>query len=72
MTTVKWIFVVLFGVGSAGALGMALTAGGIARPPVERTAPAISLRQFPTMVASVGTPRAPDVAAPVAATPCRN
>ena len=67
MTAVKWILVGLFGLGSAGALGMALTTGGTARTPAQRTAPAISLRQFPTMVASVGTPKAPDVAAPVAA-----
>ena len=62
MAAVKWIFVVVFGLGSAGALGMAFVSGGVSRPVTPRTAPAIALRQFPVMVASVGTPRAPDVA----------
>ncbi len=64
MTAVKWIFAVLFGLGSAGALGMALTTEGASRTPGVRTAPVLSLRQFPTMVASVGTPKTPDIAAP--------
>jgi len=62
VAAVKWIFVVLFGLGSAGALGMAFVDGGVSRPVSPRTSPPISLRQFPVMVASVGTPKAPDVA----------
>lgn len=62
MAAVKWIFVVLFGLGSAGALGMAIVDGGVSRPVTARTSPEIALRQFPVMVASIGTPKAPDVA----------
>lgn len=64
MAALKWIFVVLFGLGSAGALGMAFVSGGVSRTPSPRTSPPIALRQFPVMVAAVGTPKAPDVAAP--------
>ena len=70
MAALKWIFVVVFGLGSAGALGMAFVNGGVSRPITPRTAPPISLRQFPVMVASAATPKAPDVAKdPVAKDP---
>ncbi len=62
MAALKWIFVVVFGLGSAGALGMAFVNGGVSRPITPRTAPPISLRQFPVMVASAATPKAPDLA----------
>ncbi len=62
MAAVKWIFVVVFGLGSAGALGMAFVSGGGSRTVTPRTSPPIALRQFPVLVASVGTPKAPDVA----------
>lgn len=61
MAAVKWIFVVLFGLGSAGSLAMAFSAGG-KRTVTVRTAPELTLRQFPTMVAVAGTPKVPDVA----------
>ena len=75
MAVVKWIFVVLFGLGSAGALGMALTSGGPARQPTSRTAPPLALREFPALsgvVASAKVPSAPDAVKPpepVAKTP---
>ena len=70
MAALKWIFVVVFGLGSAGALGMAFVNGGVSRPITPRTAPPISLRQFPVMVASAATAKAPDVAKdPVAKDP---
>ena len=48
MTAVKWSIAVLFGLGSVGSLAMALTVDGISRTPVVRTAPPLTLRQFPT------------------------
>ena len=64
MAAVKWIFVVLFGLGSAGSLAMAFTGSGAKRSITQRTAPEFSLRQFPTMVAVAGTPKTSE---PVAA-----
>ena len=60
MAAVKWIFVVLFGLGSAGSLAMAFTGSGAKRTVTQRTAPELSLRQFPTMVAVAGTPKTPE------------
>jgi outer membrane biosynthesis protein TonB len=63
VAAVKWIFVVLFGIGSAGALALAFLSGGEARAATARTAPQIVLREFPTMIAMAGTVKPPDVAA---------
>ena len=60
MAALKWIFVVLFGLGSAGSLAMAFVEGGSSRTVAPRTAPALALRQFPDMVAVAGMPKAPD------------
>lgn len=60
MAAVKWIFVVLFGLGSAGSLAMAFVEGGSSRSVAPRTAPALALRQFPEMIAVAGMPKAPD------------
>ncbi|MDP1825926.1 MAG: hypothetical protein Q8L48_21865 [Archangium sp.] len=56
----KWIFVVLFGLGSAGALAMAFTESGAPRTVIPRTAPELSLRQFPGLVAVAGLPKGPE------------
>ena len=70
MTAAKWIFGVLFGLGSAGSLAMALTTDGVKRAPLVRTAPALALRPFPLLVASASaapgkvSPATPEVALP--------
>ncbi len=72
MAAVKWIFVVIFGLGSAGALGMAVVSGGAPYEATPRTAPQIALRQFPEMLASAALPKMPDAVKtpePVAADP---
>ncbi|MDP2269521.1 MAG: hypothetical protein Q8N23_10535 [Archangium sp.] len=67
MAAVKWIFVVVFGLGSAGALAMAVVSGGAPYAVTSRTAPPIVLRQFPEMGASAALPKTPDaVKTPVA------
>ena len=67
MAAVKWIFVVVFGLGSAGALAMAVVSGSAPYAATSRSAPPIVLRQFPEMVASAGLPKTPDaVKTPVA------
>ena len=63
MAAVKWIFVVVFGLGSAGSLAMAFVSGGAKRVVTQRTAPELSLRQFPAMTA-VDSAKTPE---PVAA-----
>ena len=65
MAAVKWIFVVVFGLGSAGALAMAVVSGGAPYAATPRTAPPIALRQFPEMVANAAPPKTP-VAKPAA------
>ena len=65
MASVKWIFVVVFGLGSAGALAMAVVSGGAPYAATPRTAPPIALRQFPEMVANAAPPKTP-VAKPAA------
>lgn len=69
MAAVKWIFVVLFGVGSAGSLAMAFVGQEPARQPSPRTATPLSLRPFPALVAMTGVPKAPDVATAPEAVP---
>ena len=59
MAAVKWIFVVVFGLGSAGALAMAVVSGGEPYAATPRSAPPIALRQFPQMVVSAGLPKTP-------------
>ncbi len=60
MAAVKWIFVVVFGLGSAGALAMAVVSAGEPYAATARSAPPIALRQFPQMVVSgAGLPRTP-------------
>lgn len=65
MAAVKWIFVAVFGLGSAGALAMAVVSGGAPYAATPRTAPPIALRQFPEMVANAA-PRKTPVAKPAA------
>lgn len=62
MAALKWILVVVFGLGGAGSLAMAFVSGGAPYVETARTAPPAALRDFPQMVASVGTVKAPDVA----------
>lgn len=61
MASLKWIFVVLFGLGSAGSLAMAFVTGGTPYAATERTAPplALALRKFPQMLARAERPLAP-------------
>ncbi len=67
MAAVKWIFVVLFGLAGAGALGMGFVSGGVSRTPVLTSAPAITLRPFAE--GSIGAAAAPKAAEPVAEKP---
>ena len=62
MAALKWILVVVFGLGGAGSLAMAFVSGGAPYGETARTAPPVALRDFPQLVASVGTVKAPDVA----------
>lgn len=67
MAAVKWIFVVLFGLAGAGALGMGFVSGGVSRTPVLTSAPAITLRPFAE--GSIGAAAAPKAAEPAAEKP---
>lgn len=67
MAAVKWIFVVIFGLGSAGSLAMAFVESGGPRTSVERKAPAVALRDFPQMTAVGTAPEAAKTPEPVAA-----
>ncbi len=68
MAAVKWIFVVIFGLGSAGSLAMAFVESGGPRAPIERKAPEIALRDFPQMTVAAGkAPEAAKTPEPVAA-----
>jgi len=67
VAAVKWIFVVLFGLAGAGALGMGFVSGGVSRTPVLTSAPAITLRPFAE--GSIGAAAAPKAAEPVAEKP---
>lgn len=75
MAVLKWLFVVVFGIAGAGALGLGVIEGSAPRPVVARSSPLIALREFPTgaTLAAVAPTPAPakddDEPAPLAKLP---
>lgn len=47
MAVLKWLFVVVFGIAGLGALGLGVIEGSAPRAAVARSAPLITLREFP-------------------------
>lgn len=66
MAVVKWIFVVLFGLGGLGALGLGFVEGGVSRTPTLATVMPVALRPFPAGAVSAA---AKPEAKPAAPTP---
>jgi len=60
VAAVKWIFVVLFGLGGLSALGMGFVSGGVSRTPQLASAPPLSLRPFAGGAVAVAAEKAPE------------
>ncbi|MGV3622191.1 MAG: hypothetical protein ACO1OB_15310 [Archangium sp.] len=58
MAVIKWLFVVVFGIAGIGAIGLGVIEGSAPRTTAPRSAPVISLREFPAAgaVAEVAAP----------------
>lgn len=70
MAVIKWMFVLLFGVAGAGALGLGVLEGAATRSATPRALPAIALREFPSGALAAAEPKPAGVTdAPVAEKP---
>ncbi len=70
MAVIKWMFVLLFGVAGAGALGLGVLEGAATRSATPRALPAIALREFPSGTLAAAEPKPAGVTdAPVAEKP---